>query len=139
VISKVVFTTSWDLLTSEVNRGVTTTLETIIQLVGVMHQSPLLYTSKHNALIFPNLAWSPSSLRTYTKAVITASMKVRANDPGVDDYFGQFSSAKDPETGEPALNGTDLRLNSSNFIIAGKTASSLGKNGVNGVFLLHTY
>lgn len=52
--------------------------------------------------------------------MISRSMALREKDPSVKDYFGQFISATDPETGEIALNRTDVRLNAANFIIAGK-------------------
>ena len=124
MIANVVFSTSWDLLTSPLNRGVAETLETIIRLVGIAHQTPLLWGSKYAAIIsLPHLAWSSRSLRKYTIAMIKRSRALRATDPTIDDYYGQFSSAVDPDTGGPALTRVNVRINSANFIIAGMCLS----------------
>jgi len=121
----VVFTTSWNLLTSKTNRGVRETMRTIVQLIGILHQNAFLRLHKLVPAIFlPSLAWSTTSLRKYTRAVIQASLDVRKKDPSVSDYFGQFTSAHDPDTGVPALTRTEVRLNSSNFIIAGSDTTS---------------
>jgi len=42
-------------------------------------------------------------------------------DPSIKDVFGLFSSAVDPDTGELALAPLDVRRNTGNFIIAGKS------------------
>jgi hypothetical protein len=121
VVSKVVFTTSWDLLTSTTNRGITETFKTIVRLTGVLHQWPVLAYYELSALLFlPHLAWSAPSLKKFSLSVMARRYEMGEKDPSIKDVFGLFSSARDPDTGELALAPLDVRRNSGNFIIAGK-------------------
>jgi hypothetical protein len=123
VVSKVVFTTSWELLTSTANHGITETFKTITRLVGVLHQWPILAYHELSVTVFlPHLAWSATSLRKFTMAVMASRYEMSEKDPSIKDVFGLFSFAKDPDTGELALNSLDVRRNSGNFIVAGKTS-----------------
>lgn len=127
-VTKVVFTTSWDLLTSTANRGITETFKTIVRLVGVLHYWPILSFHETTALVtLPHLAWSVYELRKYSVAVMSSSKAARVKDPSIKDVFGYFSNVKDPDTGKLALGPDDVRRNTANFIIAGSdtTASSM--------------
>jgi cytochrome P450 len=125
VISMVVFTSSWNLLTSSTNRGIRETMAAVVKLFGLMHQTPLFrYNDTLTALLVPRLAWAGSSLMQYAKDMMRASVQVHKNDPTISDFFGQFSEAKDPDTGEAALTRREVALNSSNFIIAGSDTTS---------------
>ncbi|KUJ22174.1 cytochrome P450 [Mollisia scopiformis] len=128
VVSKVVFTTSWDLMTSSANRGVTECFKTIVRLVGILHYWPHQPTHEIGSLILlPHLAWSVKDLMKYSKEVMASSKAARIEDPSIKDVFGFFSSVKDPNTGELALTPDSVRRNTANFIIAGSdtTASSI--------------
>jgi len=120
VICKVVFTTSWDLVGSTANRTVTKTMSTVVHLLGVMHQAPLLQFHSLVALLLPHLAWCVGSLKKYTRTVIKSSLKVRDEDPSTDDVFKLYVEAKDPDTGNVALGKFDVMINSANLLIAGK-------------------
>jgi hypothetical protein len=123
VVSNVVFTTSWDLLTSTANHGITETFKTIVRLIGVLHQWPILNYFELSAILFlPHLAWSPSSLKKFSLSVIACRYEMGEKDPSIKDVFGLFSSAKDPDTGELALKPWDVRRNAANFIIAGNSS-----------------
>jgi hypothetical protein len=127
VVCKVVFTTSWDLLTSSDNRGVTETFKTIVRLVGVLHNWPhLLYHELTALIILPHLTWSVKALRAYSLAVMASSRAARVDNPSIKDVFGHFSSVRDPDTGELALGPDDVRRNTANFIIAGTPWNLLG-------------
>ena len=120
VVSKVVFTTSWNLLTSTANHGITETFKTIVRLIGVLHHWPILaYHELSVGIFMPHLAWSATSMRKFTMAVMDSRYELSEKDPSIKDVFALFSSAKDPETGKLALNALDVRRNSSNFIVAG--------------------
>lgn len=120
MISKVVFTTSWDLLISTANRGIPETFKTVVRLIGTLHHWPHLPTHKIGAIIcFPHLMWSLKALEGYSNVVMASSTAARNEDPNIKDVFGQFNSYKDPETGELALDAITLQRNSENFIIAG--------------------
>jgi hypothetical protein len=124
VVSKVVFTTSWDLLTSTANHGITETFKTIVRLVGVLHQWPHMKYHELSASIFlPHLAWSATSMRKFTLSVMESRYALKEKDPSIKDVFGLFTDARDPETGELALAPLDVRRNSANFIVAGKYPS----------------
>jgi hypothetical protein len=83
-ITKVVFTTSWNLLSSSLNRGVISTTATIVRLLGVAHQSFLLYSHKLALLVFfPSLAKSGPELKKYTVELMEKSMEVRKEHGGV--------------------------------------------------------
>ena len=122
VITKVVFSTSWNLLSSPLNHGVIKTSATIVRFLGVAHQSSLLYTYKLAIILFPGLVKSASELRKYTIDLMARSMEVRSEFGGhaVKDIFGTLLEAKDPEskTGEH-LTQWDVRINSSNLLVAG--------------------
>jgi hypothetical protein len=119
-VSKVIFTTSWDLMTSTVNRGITETFKTVVRLVGVLHFWPHVKGHEYSVLLFlPHLALSSPALKKYALSVIASSKAARAKDPSIKDVFGFFTSYKDPETGELALSPSDVRRNTSNFIVAG--------------------
>jgi hypothetical protein len=112
---------SWDLLTSAENRGVTEIIRAVLRFVGTLHYWPILAFFEFSSSIFlPHLAWSFVSMRKFSLAVMESSRAVREKDPSIKDVFGIFNSAKDPETGEPALTPTDVRRNTANFIIAGE-------------------
>jgi hypothetical protein len=97
-------------------------MSAIVRLIGVLHQTPILYASRLCVAVFlPHLAWSSNSLRKYAKSVVHSSMEARKQDPTISDVFGQFISAKDPDSGMPALTYTDVRVNSANFLIAGSS------------------
>ncbi|KAL2068442.1 hypothetical protein VTL71DRAFT_16540 [Oculimacula yallundae] len=128
VVSTVIFTTSWDLLTSAANRGVTECLKTAVRVVGVLHAWPFLPGYRITALIFlPQISGSIVSLERYANSVIKSSKEVRIQDPSIKDVFGIFTGARDPDTGELALSHKTVQENSATFIIAGSdtTASSL--------------
>jgi hypothetical protein len=126
VVSKVIFTTSWELLTSTANRGVTETFKTITRLVGVLHYWPSHAYHEFTATLFlPHLAWSATSLRKFSLAVMASSKAARENDPSIKDVFGLFSTAKDPDTGELAFGPVDVRRNTGNFIVAGTSPLSI--------------
>ncbi|KAE9367264.1 cytochrome P450 [Stipitochalara longipes BDJ] len=127
VISKVVFTTSWDLLTSTTNHGITETFKAIVRLTGVLHQWPTAYHELTASLFLPHLAWSSLSLKKFSLAVMSRRYDMGQKDPSIKDVFGLFSSARDPDTGELALAPLDVRRNTGNFIVAGSdtTASSI--------------
>jgi hypothetical protein len=120
VVSKVVFTTSWDLLTSTANHGITHTFKTLVRLVGVLHQWPFMKYHEFAALIFlPHLAWSASSMKQFAMSVMAGRYALKESNPSIKDVFGLFTDARDPETGELALSPLDVRRNSANFIVAG--------------------
>lgn len=126
IITKVVFTTTWSLLASPLNRGVIETSATVVHLIGIVHQSAWLYVYKMLTLIFfPSLAKSIPELKKYTLDVMASSMEARKQDPELKDAFAQLLQAKDPEskTGE-GLAPDDVRINSSNLLIAGSDTSS---------------
>lgn len=128
VVSKVVFTTSWDLLTSTANHGITDTFKTLVRLVGVLHQWPFMKYHEFAALIFlPHLAWSAPSMKKFALSVMAGRYALKESEPSIKDVFGLFTDARDPETGELSLSPLDVRRNSSNFIVAGSdtTASSI--------------
>ena len=120
VVSKVVFTTSWDLLTSTANHGITETFKTIVRLIGVLHQWPFhSYYSLSSLVFLPHLAWSAASMKKFSLSVMASSYALREKDPSIKDVFSLFSTARDPDTGELALAPLDVRRNTGNFIIAG--------------------
>lgn len=124
VISKVVFTASWELLASTANRGLTETSKTIVRLAGILHYWPHLSGHEYTALIFlPHLAWSANALKKFSLSVMASSKALREKDPSIKDYFSFFSSVRDPDTGELALRPKDVRRNTSNFIVAGMSVS----------------
>jgi hypothetical protein len=115
-----VFTTSWDLLTSTANHGITETFKTVVPLFGVLHQWPFMKYHEFAALVFlPHLAWSASSMKKFAVSVMASRYALKESDPSIKDVFGLFTDARDPETGELALSPLDVMRNSSNFIIAG--------------------
>ncbi|PKS08395.1 hypothetical protein jhhlp_005339 [Lomentospora prolificans] len=124
VICKVVFTTSWDLVSSAANRTVTKTMSTVVHLLGVMHQTPLLQFHSLVALLLPHLAWCVTSLKKYTSAVIKSSLQVRKEDSSTDDVFKLYVEAKDPDTGNLALGKFDVMINSANLLIAGNSMAA---------------
>ena len=121
IISKVVFSTSWNLLDSPKNRGIVKTLSTIVHLIGAAHQSAWLYRWRLTIVLFPHLIWSAVSLDSYTIDAMTKSKEARRKDPTIQDVFGQLINATDPESesGLP-LQFDDVRLNSGTLIVAGK-------------------
>ena len=126
IITSVVFTTTWSLLSSPLNRGVIETSATVVYLIGVIHQSAWLYTYKILILIFfPKRAKSIPALRKYTLSIMAASMEAREKGPELKDAFAQLLQAKDPESksGE-GLAHADVRINSSNLLVAGSDTSS---------------
>ncbi|KAG4416598.1 hypothetical protein IFR04_010241 [Cadophora malorum] len=128
VVTKVIFTTSWDLLTSAANRGVTGCLKAAVHITGILHTWPFLPGHEVTALLcFPHIAWSIPFLEQYANSVIKSSQEARVKDPSIKDVFGIFGAAKDTDTGKVALSKTAVRENTMTFIIAGSdtTASSL--------------
>ncbi|KAH6699018.1 cytochrome P450 [Leptodontidium sp. MPI-SDFR-AT-0119] len=128
VVSKVIFTTSWDLLTSAANRGVTQCLKAAVRIVGILHAWPFLPGHQVTAfLCFPHVAWSLPKLDIYANSVINSSREARIKDPSIRDVFGIFTAARDPDTGEIALSKGTVHQNTATFIIAGSdtTASAL--------------
>lgn len=128
VVCKAVFTTSWNLLTSTANRGVTETFKTIVHLIGVLHYWPHMPYHDQAALVFmPHLALSIAPLMKYSQSVMASSKAAREKDSSVKDVWGLVINARDPETGELALKPDIVRRNTANFIIAGSdtTASSI--------------
>lgn len=125
MISKVVFTTSWDLLTSTANHSLLESLKAIVRLIGVIHFAPVVALAEPMALLFlPHLAWSIKVVEDYGKAVTVSSKAARETDPSIQDVFGYFTTAKDPDTGELALSDKAVGANTINFIIAGMSFSS---------------
>ncbi|KAH6672026.1 cytochrome P450 [Halenospora varia] len=125
VVAKVIFTTSWDLMTSTANRSLSETFKTVVRLVGVLHYWPHMAYHELTALLcLPHLAWSVKALREFSLAVMKSSKEAREKDPGIRDVFGIFSEVRDEETGELALNASDVRRNTGNFIIAGSDTTS---------------
>ncbi|CZR56731.1 uncharacterized protein PAC_06620 [Phialocephala subalpina] len=127
-VTKVIFTTSWDLLTSTANRCVTETFKTVVRQTGVVHNWPHLAYHEVTALLcLPHLAWSLVALENYSVAVMSSSKAERVKKYSTKDVFGYFSNVKDPDTGELILRPQDVRRNAANFIIAGSdtTASSV--------------
>lgn len=121
VVCNVIFSTSWNLLTSSANRGITETFKTVTRLAGILHYWPHLAYHEFSALVFlPHLAWSITALRKYALAVMRDSQAAREKDPSINDVYGYFGSATDPRTGQLLLTPVDVRRNTSNFIIAGK-------------------
>ncbi|OWP05009.1 cytochrome P [Marssonina coronariae] len=128
VVTKVMFTTSWDLLVSPLNRGVLSAVQAIVRLVGTLHYWPHHTYHELTALLFlPHLTWSMKALRQHSIAVMSSSRAAREADPSINDVFAFFSSVRDQESGELALSADAVRRNCANFIIAGSdtTASSL--------------
>jgi cytochrome P450 len=125
VVCKVVFTVSWDLLVSSANRGLVDTMSAVVHLIGVLHQSPIFTIRRWAPLVFlPTLAWCMKSLREYTISIMKSTKEARAKDPSIRDFFRQFTEAKDPDTGEVALDSIEVRINSENFIAAGSDTTS---------------
>ncbi|KAH8651813.1 cytochrome P450 [Tricladium varicosporioides] len=125
VVAKVIFTTSWDLMTSTTNRSLSETFKTIVRLVGVLHYWPHMAYHELTALLcLPHLAWSVKALREFSLAVMKSSKEAREKDPSIKDVFGIFSEVRDEETGKLALNADDVRRNTGNFIIAGSDTTS---------------
>jgi hypothetical protein len=126
VVGKVIFSTPWDLLISNTNRDLIEILQQMIRLIGILHQMPLLYMNTWLARVcFPMLAKSISKLRDYTITAMDISRQQggggcgREMDLSVKDIFGQFSSVRDPATGELALGPMTIMHHSSGLIVAG--------------------
>ncbi|RDW62507.1 hypothetical protein BP5796_10809 [Coleophoma crateriformis] len=126
VVNMVVFSTSWDLLTSPKNRGVSESLATAVRMVGITHQTRWLYQFKLGPVLFPHLIGSILGLRKHTLSILGESKKAREENPDIKDVFAQFINAEDPATGT-VLSADTVRLNSGTLIIAGSdtTSSSL--------------
>ncbi|KAK0099590.1 hypothetical protein ONS95_013512 [Cadophora gregata] len=128
VVSKVIFTTSWDLLTSAANRGVTKCLKDAVRMTGILHCWPFLPGHEVTALLcIPHVAWSIPFLERYADSVIKSSREARVKDPSVKDVFAIYGDARDPDTGKLALSKSTVQMNTMTFIIAGSdtTARSL--------------
>ena len=120
VIAGVVFTTTWDLLSSTKNHDVLHASITVGRLVGILHQSALLYKFPVLVAIFcPSIAKSLKLMIGYVRDMINRSTRAREDDPELKDNFGQYRLAKDPETGQ-TLTEREISTNSVLFIGAGK-------------------
>jgi len=126
IITKVVFSTTWELLSSTKNRGVVVATAAIVELVGIAHQSAILYQFPLLfILLFPRVAKSDPVLHRYAGDMVTRRIKLKEQQPDIKDMFGQYTTATDPEskTGQPLPKG-DVLINSMNLIVAGTSPSS---------------
>jgi cytochrome P450 len=126
VISKVIFSTTWDLLTSTKNHAVVDASTTIVKFVGITHQSALFYKFPQLlALFIPKIASSQPQLGKYMRGMIAKRIEMEKDNPDIKDMFSIYKNATDPESsaGEK-LTEEHLRFNSGQLIVAGSDTSA---------------
>lgn len=126
IISKVIFSTTWDLLSSTKNHSFVEALSTITHFVGIAHQSAVFYKFPlFLFVLFPKIAKSRPTVRKHIREMISKRVKLEEEYPDIKDMFSIYNNATDPEseTGEK-LSEWDVRINSSQLIIAGSDTSA---------------
>ncbi|KAL4876764.1 cytochrome P450 [Aspergillus karnatakaensis] len=123
VMSELVFSTSYNLLTSSENHWIVDGVLGQMQRFGFLLQIPQLETFKMNHILFPEAR--RRAMRFTMKAREIMQARLARQKEGLTDVLGNMIAAKDPETGE-GLPTMQLAVDSNLLIIAGSDTSSTG-------------
>jgi cytochrome P450 len=122
VMSRIVYGTSYDLLTKADDHWVLSDIIGNQERVAFLMHIPELEDLKLNHIMFPEARFKAKRFAMKSKAIME-ERKAREGDKagkGGNDLFSRLLNAKDPETGE-GLSHAQLWVESNLLIIAGKS------------------
>ncbi|KAF7183231.1 hypothetical protein CNMCM7691_003144 [Aspergillus felis] len=121
VMSELVFSTSYNLLTNSANHWIIQGVIGQMQRFGFLLQLPELETLKLNHVFFPEAR--QRAMRFSVKAKEIMQERQLRQKEELNDVLGNLLAARDPETGE-GLPNAQLWVDSNLLIIAGSDTSS---------------
>ncbi|KAH8595992.1 cytochrome P450 [Bisporella sp. PMI_857] len=124
IITKVMFTTTYELLASTKNHQFLVAALTAGRMLGIIHQSALFYKFPLLlALIVPAIGKSLTVMRGHIKDMLKRSLQARENN-ALKDNLERFRKARDPVTGE-VLTEDYIRRSCTLFVGAGSDTSAV--------------